>query len=311
MDRRKLLQAIGMGITAIALPGGNIIAVPAKKNHAVRFAHLTDIHVKPGIIPEKGMADALHHVQQLKPGVDFIMNGGDSIMDALEADKQKTQTQFNLFKKILQQENNLLVHYCIGNHDVWGWFNKESNLLQQDSLYGKAWVTEEFAMAKRYYRFVKNSWHMIVLDSVQLNPVGGYIGRLDDEQFEWLQQELALVPANEFVCIVSHIPILSICAGLFFNKTEPNGDLKIQRNLMHSDFLRIKKLFLQYPQVRVCISGHIHMQDELEYLGVQYFCNGAVCGDWWSGPFQEFAPAYAIIELYNDGTAKRQMINYA
>jgi len=172
------------------------------------------------------------------------------------------------------------------------------------------WVVEELAMPKRYYRFIKSNWHIIVLDSTQLNPAGGYIGKLDEDQFDWLQQELKTVPPNEFVCIVSHIPILSICAGLFFDKTEPNGDLKIQRNLMHTDFLRIKKLFTQHPQVRVCLSGHIHLQDEVEYLGVKYYCNGAVSGNWWGGAFQEFDPAYAVMELYADGNVKRDIVPY-
>ncbi|HLG40721.1 MAG TPA: hypothetical protein VI461_13675, partial [Chitinophagaceae bacterium] len=109
---------------------------------------------------------------------------------------------------------------------------------------------------------------------------------------------------------VSHIPILSICAGLFFNKTETNGDLKIQRNLMHTDFITLKKLFMQSPNIKVCLSGHIHLQDELDYLGIKYYCNGAVSGNWWNGSFQEFAPAYAVIELNNDGSSSRKMIEY-
>jgi 3',5'-cyclic AMP phosphodiesterase CpdA len=148
------------------------------------------------------------------------------------------------------------------------------------------------------------------LDSTQLNPAGGYIGKLDPEQFDWLQQELQQVAADKFICIVSHIPILSICSGLFFDKTETNGDLMIKRNLMHTDFLALKKIFIKYPNIKVCISGHIHLQDELEYLGIKYFCNGAVSGNWWSGPFQEFAPAYAVMELFNDGSVKRTMMKY-
>lgn len=310
MNRRKFINAAALSGMATALPASQLFAAPQNEKPVIRFAHITDIHVKPGIIPEKGMANVLHHVQQLTPKVEFIINGGDSIMDALDADKAKAQTQFDLYKKILQQNNSLPIYHTIGNHDIWGWFTKENALLQQDKLYGKSWVVEEFSMPKRYYRFKKNNWHFIVLDSTQLNPDGGYIGKLDDEQFEWLRQELASTPANEFICIISHIPILSICAGLFFDKTEDNGDLKIKRNLMHSDFLHIKKLFVQHPQIRVCISGHIHLQDKVEYLGVQYFCNGAVCGNWWSGAFQEFAPAYAIMELYEDGTANRTIITY-
>lgn len=305
MKRKDFLQ------TTTAIVGGSLLPVDSFSNESfkksIRFAHITDIHIKPGLIPEKGMAYALQHVQKQK--VNFIINGGDAINDALGADKQKTKEQWNLFHSILKKENNLPVYHTIGNHDVWGWFIKNDKP-ENDRLYGKVWVTEELQLENRYYSFKKEKWNFIVLDSTQLNPAGGYIGKLDEEQFSWLQKELAKIPATEFVCIVSHIPILSICAGLFFNKNQPNGDLLIQRNLMHTDFLALKKLFLNYPQIKVCISGHIHLQDELNYLGIQYFCNGAVSGNWWNGSFQEFAPSYAIMELFNDGTVKRTMIPY-
>jgi Icc protein len=280
-----------------------------EKRKIIRFAHITDIHVKPGTIPEAGMAKALQHVQQLNPKVDFIINGGDSIMDSLEADKQKTQIQWDLFHTILQKENNLPIYHCIGNHDVWGWFVKE-NKPDSEKLYGKAWVQQTLEMKNRFYGFTKGKWHFIVLDSTQLNPAGGYIAYLDPEQLDWLKQELISVQEDKFICIVSHIPILSICAGLFFDKTETNGDLKIQRNLMHTDFLLLKKIFQQHSNLKLCISGHIHLQDELNYLGIKYYCNGAVSGNWWKGSFQEFAPAYALIELYDDGSFRRTIVNY-
>ncbi|MGZ5220188.1 MAG: metallophosphoesterase family protein [Chitinophagaceae bacterium] len=274
----------------------------------VRFAFLTDIHVKPGIIPETGMTKALHHAQSQKPRVDFIINGGDAIMDGLEADKQKTQIQWDLYNVLLKNENSLPVYHCIGNHDVWGWFIKNEKP-EADKLYGKQWAVEALQLPRRYYSFTKDKWHFIVLDSTQLNPAGGYIAYIDPEQLTWLQQELAQTK-DKFICFVSHIPILSICAGLFFNKTESNGDLKIQRNLMHTDFIELKKLFLQHPNIKVCLSGHIHLQDELDYLGIKYYCNGAVSGNWWKGSFQDFAPAYAVIELNNDGSSTRKMIEY-
>lgn len=308
MLRRSFIQAVGTLAGAAALPIPLEAATLRKK--PIRFVHMTDIHVQPGEIPEKGMAAALNHIQQMKQKPDFIINGGDAIMDALAADKQKTQTQFNLFKGILAKENSLPIYHCIGNHDVWGWFVKDNESLKADKVYGKQWVVEEFNMPRRHYSFTKGKWKFIVLDSTQLNPAGGYIAYIDPEQYAWLEQELKSTPADTFICMVSHIPILSICAGLFFNKTETNGDLKIQRNLMHTDFMTLKKLFAQHPNVRVCISGHIHLQDELDYLGVKYYCNGAISGNWWKGSFQEFAPAYAVMEFYDDGSSRRTMVNY-
>lgn len=298
--------------SALLMGGGILSSSSAKEKliakDSLRFAHLSDIHVKPGIDPERGMAKALQHVQDLGNQVSFIINGGDAIMDALEADKQKTQQQWDVFNQILKAENSLPIYHTIGNHDIWGWFNREINV--DEPLYGKKWAQEELELKERYYSFTKDKWHFIVLDSTQLNPAGGYIARIDEPQLIWLKAELEKVPSTKFICIVTHIPILSICAGLFFNKNEANGDLKIQRNLMHSDFFLLKDLFLKHPNIKVCIGGHIHLQDELEYLGVKYYCNGAVSGGWWKGPYQEFEPAYALMELFDDGSSKRTMINY-
>jgi len=302
-----ILNSAGLGAAAVVNP--SILLTTEEKKPPIRVAHLTDIHIKPGKDIEASVAKAMHHAQILVPEIDFIINGGDSIWDSLEADKEKTQIQWDLFTSILKKEVSLPVYHCIGNHDIWGWFIKE-NKPENERQYGKVWVVETLQMKNRYYSFSKDKWHFIVLDSTQLNPAGGYIGKVDEEQLTWLQTELASVPKEKFICIVSHIPILSICAGLFFDKTEANGDLKIQRNLMHSDFFALKKIFINYPNIKVCISGHIHLQDELNYLGIKYYCNGAVSGNWWKGSFQEFAPAYAMLEFYADGTSNRYMQNY-
>lgn len=309
MKRRIFLQNLSLGSAAAALPATNLLAAPAKKP-LFRVGHITDIHVNTGEIREKGMALALNHLAKQKPAVDFIINTGDAIDDALAADKQKTAEQIKLYQTILGKENRLPIYHTIGNHDIWGWFIKNPQNENQDKLYGKQWAVEAYQMPGRYYSFKRGPWHFLVLDSTQLNPAGGYIAYFDDPQYEWLVGELQKIPANEYVCIVSHIPILSICAGLFFDKNEPNGDLKIQRNLMHTDFFKLRKLFLNHPQVRVCISGHIHLVDEVKYLGVQYYCSGAVSGNWWRGAFHDHEPAYSVLEFFADGRCERRMVKY-
>jgi Icc protein len=307
MKRKAFLQTSSILLAGGLLP--DTVSDDSRKKIPIRFAHLPDIHLKPGLIPETGMAKAYQHVQKLDRKVDFIVTGGDMIMDALEASKDKTQQQWDAFRRILRAENSLPVYHCIGNHDIWGWFVKE-NKAESDKLYGKQWAIEMLDLPNRYYNFSKNNWEFIVVDSTQLNPAGGYIAKLDEIQLTWLEETLRNAPAEKHICIISHIPILSISSGLFFNKTELNGDLKIQRNLMHSDFLVLKKLFLQFPNIRCCISGHTHLQDEVEYLGIKYYCNGAVSGNWWNGNFQEFAPAYAVMELFEDGRSARRIVNY-
>jgi len=79
---------------------------------------------------------------------------------------------------------------------------------------------------------------------------------------------------------------------------------------LHVDARRIKNLFKAYPNIKVCLSGHIHLQDEVNYLGIKYLCNGAISGKWWKGSFQDFPPAYALLDFHNDGTIDREMICY-
>jgi 3',5'-cyclic-AMP phosphodiesterase len=305
MKRRNFL---GYSLAIPAAASLSLDASAAKKKKSFRVAHITDIHVKPGEIPEKGMAKALQAVQSLSIKADFIINSGDSIMDALEADRPKAQTEWNLFNQIMKLENTLPVYSCIGNHDVWGWFNKSEEDKQANG-YGKQWAVDELKIPARYYYVEKGNWAFLFLDSTQLNPAGGYIAYVDDQQMEWLNETLNKL-SNKNICIVSHIPILSICAGLFFKKTEANGDLLIKRNLMHTDFFKLNELFGQYKNIKACISGHIHLQDDVTYGGIRYLCNGAVSGNWWKGSFQGFAPAFATLDFYDDGTITREMISY-
>ena len=308
MKRKAFIANSAAALAAGLLPFTNATASVGKLNFSMAF--ISDVHLHPGAIPEKGLADALKHINQKKNKIDFIINGGDAIMDSLNASKEYTDVQWQLFKKILAEHNQLPVYHSIGNHDIWGWFLPEPKPVN-DALYAKKWVLETLKMPQRFYSFVHKNWKFIILDSTQQNPKGGYIAKLDEAQMSWLKEELATTPANQFICLVSHIPLLSICAGLYFNKTQENGDLVIQRNLMHTDFLDLQNLFSKYNNIKACLSGHIHMQDEIHYFGIPYYCNGAICGNWWKGAFNNFEPAYALFDFYKDGSVKRTIVNYA
>lgn len=305
MQRRKFLQNISLVSAAAVLPD-LARAESAKKKKHFTIAFISDIHIKALDVAEAGMKRALQNINQLKQQPDFIINGGDCVMDALAANKEKTKMQWDLFNRIMEAENKLPVKNCIGNHDIWGWQLKED--VKNDPLYGKAWWLQQTANTKTYYSFTHNNWHFIVLDSIQENK-GGYIALLDDEQFGWLESELNN-NTGKLICIISHIPIISFCSAMFFNDMLPNGDWKLSRALLHTDARKIKTLFKKFPNVKACLSGHIHLQDEVNYLGIKYYCNGAISGDWWSGPFQDFAPAYALFDFYNDGSVERTMIEY-
>ena len=176
---------------------------------------------------------------------------------------------------------------------------------------------DELKLQDRYYSFSIQNWEFIVLDSVHpsFDTGSGYTARLDEEQFQWLETKLNNTSTEKHICILSHIPIISFCP--FFDgpneeKGKPNGWL-VPHEWMHIDARRIKNLFKRYDNIRTCISGHIHLQDSVEYLGIKYFCNGALSGNWWNSQqpaYQEFEPAYAMLDFSSNGDIKRTMIPY-
>jgi len=88
MQRRKFLQSASLAAIATSL-SPKALAVDNKKQF-FRAAFLSDVHVKPTTIAEEGMRKAYHHANNnLNPKADFIINGGDAIMDALKATKEK------------------------------------------------------------------------------------------------------------------------------------------------------------------------------------------------------------------------------
>lgn len=270
----------------------------------IRVAHLTDIHVQPGKVSEYGFAQSLNEVNALKDKPDFILTGGDLIMDALSTPKDKVKEEWKVFHSILKSDNSLPVFNCLGNHDIFNW--SKSTLHQQD---GKKWATDELEIKKPYYSFGKGNWHFIVLDSIHSKNIPGYLGKIDEAQMVWLEAELASIPATKNTLVVSHIPIVSACT-MFDGSTLHHNRWKISGSNLHSDAKQLKDLFHKYSHVKVALSGHIHLIDKVEYAGVSYYCNGAVSGAWWGGNCQEFPPSFSVINLYEDGSSDRELYFY-
>jgi hypothetical protein len=78
---------------------------------------------------------------------------------------------------------------------------------------------------------------------------------------------------------------------------------------MHRDVKPVLDLFKGH-NVRLLLSGHIHLVDRVEYLNMTFVCDGAVSGAWWKGPNQEFAEGYGVIDLWPDGSFKHQYVTY-
>jgi 3',5'-cyclic AMP phosphodiesterase CpdA len=307
LDRKSFLRSLALAAAAAGLPSAPLLAAGSTSptaGRSLRVAHITDIHVMPGRVPEYGMAQALTELNAAGDRADFAIAGGDMIMDAMSTPKDKVKEMWRTFHTIMQGHNSLELHHTIGNHDVF-------NIGKSAKSYadGKKWACEELKITNRYYTFDKGKWRFIILDSIHSKAIPGYVGRLDPEQMDWLTRTVNATPDGIYICVVSHIPMLAVCT-MFDGSSVKANTWRIGGGDLHEDAKALKDLFYKSQKVKACLSGHIHLIDELEYNGTKYYCNGAVSGCWWAGNNQEFAPAYAMMNFYDDGTSSRELQFY-
>jgi len=311
-SRRELLKGAA-GIVAAALTGGSLAqrvqadTTPTARRRSLRIAHMTDIHVRPEHRGAEGMTACLHHIQQhARP--DLILNTGDTIVDSMYSEESRVKMLWDLSQRIWKSECSLPVEHAIGNHDIWGINKARSKTTGTEPLYGKKWIMSLYGWQRTYRSFDRNGWHFVALDSAGFDDKG-YHGHIDDEQIEWLNQDLKRVPSKTPILLFCHIPILS-AAAFFKGSSEKSGDWVVPEATMVLEARKMKDLFYKYPNVKLCLSGHLHLVDRVDYLGVSYLCGGAVSGNRWRGSFQECEPGYGVVDLYDDGSSENQYVTY-
>jgi 3',5'-cyclic-AMP phosphodiesterase len=306
MQRRALLKSLGIltgGISTLPSFGQPIFEKTPQR--VLRIAHLTDLHIHPAAGVAKGFEKCLHHLQSLDVQPDLIINGGDSVMEAHGGTLANVQKQWSLYHTILKSENAIPMIGCVGNHDIW--CKEESKSAFED---GKKWALDELQTAKSYYSFDKNGWHFVVLDSVQTKPDGSwYTAHIDEAQMAWLKSDLKNTPTSTPIMVISHVPILSACVFLD-GKNVKEGNWRVPGSWMHTDSAELVELFYGHKNIKLAISGHIHLLDRVEYNGITYCCNGAVSGAWWFGKYKQTDAGYGIIDLFSDGSFYNQYLSY-
>lgn len=302
-SRRDVLKAItatALGASTPALSQATDDAAP------LRVAHLTDMHVQPERDGGGGYAAALRSLDALARRPDLIITGGDHIMDSFDTDSDRARLQWDLYEKVLSASTSLPVYPVMGNHDVWAWGEKSRHLPTDTAGYGKALAMDRLKLKRSFYSFDAGGWHFIILDNVTREEFA-YIGWLDDEQAEWLRSELTSSRSKP-ICVVSHIPLLCACA--YFDGERFTGKYyHIPDAWMHRN-VKPLLLLMRDNNVKLCLSGHIHQVDAVQYLGISFFCNGAVSGNWWKGPHEGFPEGYGITDLWPDGRFENRYVGF-
>ena len=285
LKRLLLIAACLVSLAVAAEPATNGAPV-------LTFAQITDCHLRPQHNALERFKAALHHLRQHHPDIAFVLNTGDTI-DGADG-PTNTVAKWGFWKSAVDAElQGVPVYSVLGNHDM-----LESGPTN-DALYGKAGACRMLGMPSRYYSFDRGGWHFVLLDG---NGFGG-----DKAQMEWLKKELASTPTNTPIAIVSHHPIFSMGAVL-----HSPGDFI-------GNWKELVALFVAHPNVKLCLSGHVHLFDKAWYNGVTYVCGGSLAGYWWEmekssdgrSAYHETRPGYGIVRLYADGSSDYEYVRYA
>ncbi len=303
ITRRSLLTA---GAASAALPWVTTrSARAAERKPALRVAHITDVHITPERSSPDGVAAMFQHMFGKDWAPELIINSGDAVMAVDgKVSGAKAETYINLWKAAVKNVS-VPIRSCLGNHDVWD--GHEPTDAIPAKLKGFDLMTGVLGMPAPYYSFDQGGWHFIALNSVCNWP---NYGQLSDEHIKWLVEDLAKTPASTPVLVYSHLPIVSVTSSLYGDSYKKADGVLVPKVWQHVDCWIISEIFRKHPNVKLCLSGHMHTCDRCEYRGVWYICGGAASGAWWNGSEYGFPPCYGAIDLFADGTFDYRFTDY-
>lgn len=255
---------------------------------AFTFAFLTDIHLQPERNAVAGFQKAIDTVNNLNP--DFVITGGDLIMDALGQSYGRSDSLYKLYMEA-QSNFNMPVYNTIGNHEIFGIYEK-SGVVNTHPEYGEKMF--ENRIGERFYSFDYENWHFMILDGIEDTGEGSYIGYVDSVQMDWIRGDLNQVDEKTPIVISIHIPLLTVLTQLEKGALEPNGTSTVVNNAKE-----VLELFNSH-NLKLVLQGHLHFVEDIEVNGTRFITGGAVSARWWSGPHRGLEEGFALFNVCGD-----------
>jgi len=220
------------------------------------FIQFTDLH-----LGNTGSAEAfqqmIDEINRLEPRPDFVIHTGDICMESRGAPE--------IYEKLCRSFE-IPLYDTLGNHDV---------------LVGEADPKAEWRKLtgrSNYYSFDVGGAHFVVMDGHETRPeesgLKNVIGKIGQEENEWLESDLASVSVGTPIIGFIHIPIVS---------TYPQRRGVVRRDVPAWEIVNDEEMvdLLGRYQVKAVFSGHFHENEKIIRNGVAFVSTGAVCGSWW------------------------------
>lgn len=278
-------------LSIFLLTGCNAPKAPqsSEKDEGFTFAFLTDIHLQPEKNAVAGFQKAIDTINLINP--DFVLTGGDLIMDALDQTYGRSDSLYKLYNDV-SGHLNMPVYNTVGNHEVYGW-HRDQEGIEEHPEFGKKMYEEE--IGERFYSFNHKGWHFIVLDAIYRGEDGHYMGKIDEEQIQWLKGDLQNVDAKMPIAISTHIPFITSSTQLSKGALAANSPGLIVTNSQD-----VLMLFWEH-NLRLVLQGHLHFLEDIYVQNrIHFITAGAVCGRWWRNE-PETLPVEGFMLLHLEG----------
>jgi 3',5'-cyclic AMP phosphodiesterase CpdA len=251
-------------------------------------AFLTDIHLQPELEAVAGFSQALDSVNRLKP--DFIITGGDLIMDALGQTYGRSDSVYNLYQEAVKKAE-MPVYNTLGNHEIYGIYTRSG----ADPLhpeYGEKMF--EKRLGKSYQAFEHRGWKFMILNSVEDTKKNRYKGVIDDDQIAWIKEELNKTDPATPIVISTHIPFITANTQKYVGSTVASDSSTVVYNSKY-----VLELFNGH-NLKLVLQGHLHTLEDIYIDGIHFITGGAVSAGWWKGPNRGVEEGFLYLKFNKD-----------
>jgi len=252
------------------------------------FAFITDIHIQPELHAEEGFSKAIDTLNKLKP--DFVITGGDLVMDVNGQTEGRADTLYNLYIKTSKKIKSP-VYNAIGNHELFGLYLK-NEITESHPMFGIKMF--ESKIGKPYQTFTHKGWKFFILDDIDASSKGKYKGGVDSVQLQWVRDELAKTDKKTPVVVALHIPLITSLTqfdqGAYAASTE---------GLVVANSKQVIDIFNGY-NLKLVLQGHLHILEDNFIHDIHFITGGSICGEWWKGPRKGTEEGFVMLRVKNN-----------
>lgn len=276
------------GLTGLLIPNVKGQSGQPDQDGSFTFAFLTDIHLTDIRNSVPGFIQAIDSVNALHP--DFVITGGDLIMDALAQRYSRADSLYQLYQKVIKNMK-VPVYNTMGNHEIYGIYPK-SGAVPGHPEYGEKMF--EKRLGKSCYTFMHKGWKFFIINSVEDTKKGSYIGMIDSAQISWIRAELEHTGKLTPIVISAHIPFITATTQMYERNTKANDSGTVIVNARE-----VLALFKNH-NLKLVLQGHQHALEDVYIGGIHFITGGAVSAAWWKGPYLGNEEGFVLVSVKKD-----------